>query len=495
MQKKFLINFALLLLLNFLIKPFWIFGIDRTVQNTVGLIDYGFYFTIFNFSYLFYILLDAGITNFNNRNIAQHVHLLNKHFSSILILKFLLLFVYVAVTFGVALILGYKGQQLVLLAWVGFNQFLLAFILYLRSNISGLLMFFTDSLLSVLDRALMIIICAVLLWGGLTGGVFKIEWFVYAQTVAYFITAVVALMIVIRKAKFRTLSWNWPFFLVILKKSLPFAILVMLMAVYNRVDSVFIERLIRGDEGERQAGIFAQAFRLLDAVNQFAWLTAVLLLPIYSRMIKLKHELVKMVRLPFALLFTTAIIVVTGSFFYRLEIMEWLYPIGELESAMEFAARLKQSSTVYGILMFGFLGSTTMYVFSTLLTANGNLKQLNLIALTGIVLNFGINFILVPRLQSVGAAYASLSTQLFTAGAYFILAQYIFRFKADFRFLGSLLALIIIVLGLNFLSKELPFHWLINFSLMLIISFFAAFILKLINLPEMYRLVKDRSVS
>ncbi len=354
MQKKFLVNLALLLFLNFLIKPFWIFGIDRTVQNTVGLSDYGFYFTIFNFAFLFYILLDAGITNFNNRNIAQHVHLLNKHFSSMVILKFILCAVYVAVTFIVALIIGYKGQQLVLLAWVGFNHFLLSFILYLRSNISGMMMFFTDSLLSVLDRALMIVICAVLLWGGVTGGVFKIEWFVYAQTAAYLVTMAVAMIVVVRKAKFRKLTWNWPFFLVILKKSFPFAILVMLMAIYNRVDSVFIERLLGGEEGRRQSGIYAQAFRLLDAVNQFAWLTAVLLLPIYARMIKMKQELDKMVRLPFALLITSAIIIATGSYFYRTEIMQWLYPRGEFESAAEFADKLGQSASVYGILMFGF---------------------------------------------------------------------------------------------------------------------------------------------
>jgi O-antigen/teichoic acid export membrane protein len=151
MQKKFLTNLVLLLFLNVLIKPFYIFGIDRTVQNTVGDVNYGFYFTIFNFAFVFSIILDAGITSFNNRNIAQHVHLLNKHFSSLVILKFLLTFIYVAVIFIVAFILGYKGEQLTMLAWVGFNQFLLSFILYLRSNVSGLLMFRTDSFLSVLD--------------------------------------------------------------------------------------------------------------------------------------------------------------------------------------------------------------------------------------------------------------------------------------------------------------------------------------------------------
>jgi len=495
MQKKFLTNLSLLLFLNFLVKPFWIFGIDRTVQNTVGLVDYGFYFTIFNFAFLFNILLDAGITNFNNRNIAQHVHLLNKHFSSLVILKFLLTFVYVAVTFIVALIIGYKGEQLTMLAWIGFNQFLLSFILYLRSNVSGMLMFRTDSFLSVLDRVLMIIICAALLWGGFTGEVFKIEWFVYAQTAAYLVTVAVAMAIVMKKAKFERLSWNWPFFLVILRKSLPFAILVLLMSVYNRVDSVFIERLLEGAEGKRQVGIYAHAFRLLDAFNQFAWLFAVLLLPIYSRMIKMRQELSKMVRLPYSMLITSAIIVVTGSYFYRFEIMEWLYPRGELESTAEFAEKLSQSARVYGILMFGFLGSATMYVFSTLLTANGNLKQLNMVALGGIIVNFSLNIFLIPRMQASGAAYASLVTQLFTACSYLIMAQYIFRFKIDYRFIFTLLFFISLVIGFNFISKELSFHWLLSFSIMLTASLIAAFTLRLINIVEIIRLLKEKSAG
>ena len=281
MQRKFLVNLALSLFLNILVKPFWIFGIDRTVQNTVGLADYGFYLNIFNFAFLFNILLDAGITNFNNRNIAQHSHLLNKHFSSILILKFLLTILYVAVTFSIALIIGYRGAELKMLAWVGFNQFLLSFILYLRSNISGMLMFITDSMISVLDRLLMILICSVLLWGDLTGGAFRIEWFVYAQTAAYLATAAVAFIIVMRKAKFSRLKWNRNFFLVILRKSMPFAVLFLLMAVYNRVDTVYLERMIDGEEGDRQVGIYAHGFRLLDAVNQFAWLTAVVFFPLY----------------------------------------------------------------------------------------------------------------------------------------------------------------------------------------------------------------------
>ena len=84
-QKDFVFNICFLIFLNLLIKPFWILGIDVGVQNQVGAESYGLYFAIFNFSYMFSILLDMGTTNFNNRNIAQNTPLLDTHLSSIII--------------------------------------------------------------------------------------------------------------------------------------------------------------------------------------------------------------------------------------------------------------------------------------------------------------------------------------------------------------------------------------------------------------------------
>ena len=71
MQNRFIKNIIFLLFLNLLVKPFWILGIDREVQNLLGDASYGTYQALFNFSYLFYILLDLGITNFNSRAVAQ----------------------------------------------------------------------------------------------------------------------------------------------------------------------------------------------------------------------------------------------------------------------------------------------------------------------------------------------------------------------------------------------------------------------------------------
>jgi len=242
LKRKFVTNLILLIFLNILVKPFWIFGIDRTVQNMVGDESYGLYFALFNFSMILNILLDIGITNYNNRNIAQHNFLLPKHLSNIVGLKLVLAVVYAIFSLLVALIIGYNKIQFHLLFFLIINQFLISLTLYLRSNISALHLFRTDSLISVLDRSLMIIICSLLLFTNILKGQFTICWFIYAQTLAYAITTIITFLVVLHKSGKIKIHFNPKFFLVFLRKSYPYALLILLMSLYNRIDSVMLER-------------------------------------------------------------------------------------------------------------------------------------------------------------------------------------------------------------------------------------------------------------
>jgi len=446
MQKKFITNLALLLLLNLLIKPFWILGIDRAVQNAVLPSDYGLYYALFNFSFLLNILLDFGITNFNNKNIAQNNHLLGKHLSSIVFLRILLGALYTVFSLIFALAIGYRGYDLLLVAVMGANQFLASFILYLRSNLAGLHLFKTDSIISVLDRLIMILLCAMLLWGGFTSPInpFKIEWYIYCQTAAYIITVVVTLLLVFRKAKIRKITWRPAFFIIILKKSYPYAILVLLMTFYNRLDAVMLERILK--DGEIQSSIYASAYRLLDAANMIAYLFAGLLLPIFARMIKLQQRLEDLVKLAFSLLIVLSFTAATGTWFYSDELTGILYTHHTSESA-----------EVLRLLMICFIFVSTTYVFGTLLTANGNLKELNMMALSGMILNIGLNFVLIPEYKAAGSACSSLITQGLTALLQVILAARIFRFRTDYHYLlrASLFCLLTASAGF-FLSRNYP---------------------------------------
>ena len=477
MQKKFIQNLALLLTLNLLIKPFWILGIDRAVQQEVGTEAYGLYFAIFNFSFLLNIVLDFGITNFNNKNIAQNNHLITKHFSSILVLKLLLGLMFMVITLLAGFIIGYNTYQLGLLAVMGVNQFLAFMIMYLRSNLAGLHLFKTDSIISVLDRTLMILFCSLLLWGNIFEGPFQIEWFIYTQTFSYILTTLITFVIVMKKAQFKRLKWNKPFFFLILKKSFPFAILVLLMTFYNRADTVMLERIL--PEGATESGIYASAYRLLDATNMMAFLFAGLLLPMFSRMLRFKESVEDLVKLSFTILITPAVIIATACVFYSYDIMDLLYD-----------EHVRESSEVFSILMGCFVAISLTYIFGTLLTANGNLLQLNIMAASGMAFNLGINLILIPEFQAQGAAVSSLITQFATAILQIYLVQRIFKFKFNTRLVIQLLIFLPGVICFGWISKILFENWISGLFFMGMASVGLAFMIGLLHLKSIFRILK-----
>jgi len=463
-----------------LIKPFWIFGIDRTVQNLVGDESYGFYFALFNFSMILNILLDVGITNFNNRNISRYNFLLPKHLSNIVGLKLVLAIVYAIFSLIIAGIIGYSKVQFHLLFFLIFNQFLVSFTLYLRSNITALQFFRTDSLLSVLDRSLMILICSLLLYTNILGGQFSIQWFVYAQTISYIITAVITFAIVLQKAGRFKIRFDLKFFFVFLRKSYPYALLILLMALYNRIDSVMLERLLDGTTGHEQAGIYAQAFRLLDAVSMFGALVAGLLLPIFSKMIKEREPIGDVVKLSFTLLMIPAIVIAVSSVYYDVEIMSLLY-----------TSNTAFSADILGILMIGFVGIASTYIFGTLLTANGSMRQLNIMAFFGVLLNVGLNLILIPRMQAYGSAYASLTTQLFTGAAQLILALVIFKLKPRFSYVLRIFIFTVVVIALAELSQNFD-YWVYGYMAMIAGSVLFALFIRLISIKDMLKIIFQR---
>ena len=476
-QKKFVTNIAFLIVLNLLIKPFWALGIEPSVQNAVGNVSYGEYAILFNFSFLLNIILDFGVTQFNNKNIAQNNHLLTKHFSSLFSLKLVLGIVYFIITMLLGLIIGYDFRYMKLLGVLVINQFLISMILYLRSSLLGLHLFKTDSFVSVADRVIMIFICLGLLfkWFGID---IDIMAFVYAQTIGYFLTAIIAFMTVYYKTEHFKLKWNWPFSLMILKQSFPYAVLVLLMTFYNRLDSVMLGALLPSGIGSEQAGIYAKAFRLLEAGNMIAYLFSIQLIPIFSRMIKHQENVEQLVKLAFILLVTPALIVSVGCFFYSNEISS-IINHGVTDSATEFS-----------ILMLCFTAVSTTYIFGTLLTANGNLKQLNTMAIIGICINLILNFILIPHYKAIGSAFSSLITQFFTAGIQIYFAYKIFKFRFNMKLIISLFIFLTGIIIFNFISKSFTQHWMINFSIMCVFCLVWSFVSGLINIKSIFKFLK-----
>lgn len=481
MQRKFITNLALLLFLNFLIKPFWIFGIDRTVQNTVSAEEYGIYFTLFNFSMLFNILLDLGITNYNNRNIAQHKQLLAKYFSGIVVFKFLLAIVYFLITFVVGYLVGYDSSRFYMLLFLSINQFLISFVQYLRSNIAGLQLYTLDSMLSVLDKTLMIGFCSVILWGNLFEVQFQLMHFVYAQTLAYSITLLIVFTIVLVKSKQFKFKLNKPFSILILKQTYPYALLILTMTFYYRLDAIMLDVML--ENGEKQAAIYAQAYRLMDASNQIGVLFSVLLLPMFANMIKNKKKLDNLVQLSFSLLFVPAVILAVMCYFFSNQIMNILYH-----------SNAENSAPILSLLMVCFVAICSSYIFGTLLTANGNLRILNKLAIGGVLLNFVLNLVLIPRYEAVGSAVASLITQFLIVILQIIISKNVFKFTINYKLLSVLIGYTIFVFLEMKLINLYVSGFLLPITLSVLIAVVFGIMVRLINLKKMYQIVIEKEL-
>jgi O-antigen/teichoic acid export membrane protein len=479
MQRKFIHNLLFVLLLNLLVKPFWILGIDVTVQNRVGAEEYGLYYPIFGFSILLNIILDFGITNYNSRTIARHSHMLGRYFSGIFNVKLILGGVYLLVTLSLGFLIGYKGKEIYLLLLLGINQILSSFLLYLRSNLSGLHLFKLEGLFSILDRLLMIILCSMLLWGKPFRDQFTIEWFVYAQFVAYFLTTFIAFIVVWKKAKFYRFRFDFTMFRVIFKESLPFALLVLLMSFYYRLDSVMIERML--PDGKYQAGVYAQAYRLLEGFNMFGYLFAGLLLPIFSRMLKRREPVGRLVQISFNLIFIPAVAIALISYFSPIEIMDMLY-----------VENIEYSAELFKILMFSFVAIALTYIYGTLLTANGNLKALNLISLAGLVMNFTLNLILINSQGAKGAALATLVTQTFVILVQIVVTKRIFRMEYSRSFIFKHTAVLIIGLMISIYTQQYVDDLFLKVAIIIITFMGLTFLFGLIKKQEIMKLLRNR---
>lgn len=494
MNREFFLNAIFLIFVNVLIKPFYVFGIERTIQDTVGAETYGLYATLFSFTFLLFIVNDFGIHYFNNRTIARHPQLLGRYFPNILVLKTMLTGIYLVLVFVAALVRGFEREVFYLIFFIAVNHVFISLVAYLRSNISGLGMYRTDSVVSTLDKIILIVLCALLLWGGIFPGDFQIKWFVHAQNIAWFLTALTAFFIVKKHLREPLrLRFNWPFSIAVLKKSAPYALAVFLMTAYTRLDIVILEWML--PDGRHEAGVYAAAYRLLDAFNMVGFLFAGLLLPMFSTLLRKQEkkaaqapeaplsdgEIPSLLRFAVQLIWAGTITLAVSCFFFREEIMLWLYP----------ATATPYYGEVLACIILTLVPFSGIFIYSTLLTANESLRKMNRLFLFGMVVNVALNLLLIPHLKAVGAGAAALSTQAFVLLGQMHIAKKELRLPTELRQVAKVLGFVTVVVLADWqLYNFAGGSWLLRFGAAIASGLLLAFFFRLIRLKMLFDLVK-----
>lgn len=178
-----------LLLLNLLVKPVWIFLIDREVQNQLGHETYGTYFSIFNLSIIFLFLADAGLTNLLNRQMASASAISIPHFFRI---KLVLSILYIIIILFTAWLTGIKEWEI--LFYIIAIHLLTSFFLFLRSIITAQQFFVADAWFSVIDKFILVLLASGFIYWPAFFGNINLTLFLQVQLSSTFFALIIAFL-------------------------------------------------------------------------------------------------------------------------------------------------------------------------------------------------------------------------------------------------------------------------------------------------------------
>ena len=392
---RFYSSLSLLVLLNAVVKPLWIFGIDRQVQNEVGVAAYGTYFSILNLSFVLSFLLDWGLTIYYNRQSSAKDGIVADHASSFIFIKLLLALLYALIIFAVAYFSGVERLDIVL--YVVLIQILLSMFLFLRAGITSRQWFRTDAWLSVLDKLMMVLLCGIFLYFPSLLGSISIERFLLLQIGSLLLSNLITFTILLVKKFNFSFRKQWPD-LSIFKAAAPFAITVLLMSFHSRIDGFLLERISSAEE----AGKYAGAYRLLDAANMPGVLFASFLMPYMARRWSEGLEIKTVILNIRHFLLVTAIIFSAIVVFLAPWIQKTLYHHTDASSIK-----------VMQYCLPAMLGYSLVQVYGTVMTATGHIVAFSYITLISVIINLILNILLIPLSGAKGSCIAALVSQGF----------------------------------------------------------------------------------
>jgi O-antigen/teichoic acid export membrane protein len=131
--------------------------------------------------------------------------------------------------------------------------------------------------------------------------------------------------------------------------------------------------------------------------------------------------------------------------------------------------------------MLGFFGISLNFIFGTLLSANGNFKELNYLAFAAVVFNIGMNLFMAPVYGSIGISITFFITQVGVSVAQLFIAKEKIGFHLVPKFIGLhfFLFLSLILIGITF--QKTPGLFFVQ----LFVGGFLLLLLRIINLKEL----------
>jgi len=471
-MRRLFSSLGVALMLNLLTKPAWLL-LENAVQDRVGHAAYGLFSALYSLGLLVSALTDLGINQYLTKIIATQPDRFHAVVRATFGLKLGLSVAYFGLVVVFGYLLGYgEGLGLKLLIPAGLTHLLISLLMYIRGLLQGLQQFKTDAAASVADKTLLM---------GLVAALFAINW-LDIETFAWANVASLAIAVVLF-GLLLMLRMGWPGLHLpgaegrrLLRSSLPFALIIILYGLQERINQIILERTV----GEQANGIYAGAYRWISAISMYLWTV----LPIFyakfaagfadatTNQQRLFDVGKVVVALPLAL--------ICGFIWNYGEVLFFLF-------AQSNPAEVHLMTLNIKILAVGLFLNALFQVYSTYLTATGRERYVNALLVVSIVPNAAITYLAGPYLGSLAASLGLLSSfMVLSAGFVWAFARST-PLAVPWRLLLKLLAVIVLSLGLMWLLQNRGWPWYAAPIPAGIVMLAGALVFKLVPVPGLRR--------
>jgi O-antigen/teichoic acid export membrane protein len=466
MKREFTYNIVLLVLINIIVKPLYIFGVETRIQNILGPQEYGLYFSLYAIIFMLLVFNDPGIQNYNTIYVAKNEKELPYHFPRLLGAKAVLIVLFMLLSLLCCFALGYGASTLGYIMGICLLFSLSTLFVLLRAQLSSMGYYRWDTFYSSLDKLLLLLVLGGLI---LSSSIHSLSTFIVVQLVIYALCVVSVLATLAYKKMNIIPILDKDYTIDLIKKCIPYATVMVLTSIIMRLDTLMVNKLMAN--GDFEAGLYSASYRFVEAASMFGYLFAGLMLPMIS---KQKDKTSSLFSFVMRLLVIVALAITVSVYFYSNEVYSFFY--GEA---------YHQGRKVLHILSLVILPIALNQIFGALLLAQGALKGYNKILLAIALFALLVYGIAVPYHGLMGAGLGSIAVQLLlllSTAWYALRKSYINISHCKIPHL-IFYSIIVPVLGYG-IYTYVPIPWYMGLLLISLIALGVAFAIGLVRIQE-----------
>lgn len=437
-------------LITGLLTPILLIYIARQLGDEV----FGKYSYVLALTTIFLIISEFGIKSVAIRDVARDSSNIGRYLSHVFLLKLVISFLSVLILIlYVNLIKPPRDTTLAAYVFAGglfFQSMSYAF----RWVFHALQTMEYEALQRVSERLLLLVLSVLVILRGY--GLIALSWvFLITQVIIFLFS----LYLVARKIRIPQINVNLSFCKYIIKTAIFFALCEGLWIIYFKIDIVMLASL----KGEAEVGWYNAAYVIVNCITLISMLSMQAIFPVLSNFYKSeKDKLKETVEISLRYLLVIVLAVVPVIFFFSDKIINLLY-----ES--EYSHSINALKILIFVLIFLFPGS----LFAHTLASSNRHKMLSLINFIGVGVNISLNFVLIPKFSYMGAAIATIITEVVLCSLLYIAISKFIKIKSLKIILSLIPGLMAMVLIINIASH---FPWIPVIAVSLLVYFSSAFL-------------------